>query len=57
MESAKKRGRKYRICMGGMLNAMLPGNTEPVEVADLINELGISASNDFEEQVNFMSTA
>jgi methylmalonyl-CoA mutase cobalamin-binding subunit len=54
---AEKRGKKYRICMGGMLNAMLPGNTEPVEVDDLIKDLGVCASNDFEEQINYMSVA
>lgn len=52
---AKKRGKKYNIVMGGMLNAMLPGYTEPVDVVDLIKEMGICATNDFEEQINFMS--
>lgn len=56
-ESAKQRGRTYRISMGGMLNAMLPGNSEPVEVDDLIKDLGICASNDFEEQINYISAA
>ena len=56
-ENARLRGRTYRICMGGMLNAMLPGNTEPVDVADLIKELGVLASNDFEEQITFLSKA
>jgi len=55
VENARQRGRTYRICMGGMLNAMLPGNSEPVEVEDLIKELGVCASNDFEEQINFIS--
>lgn len=54
-ENAKKRGKKYNILMGGMLNAMLPGYTEPVDVSDLIKEMGICATNDFEEQINFMS--
>lgn len=55
--AAEQRGRSYRIAMGGMLNALLPGNTEPVEVDDLIKELGICASNDFEEQINFINAA
>lgn len=55
IENAKKRGKKYNIVMGGMLNAMLPGYTEPVDVVDLIKEMGICATNDFEEQINFMS--
>jgi hypothetical protein len=57
VDSARQRGRDYRICMGGMLNAMLPGNTEPVEVGDLIKELGVCASNDFEEQINYLCVA
>ncbi len=41
--------------MGGMLNAMLPGYTEPVDVADLINEIGVFATNDFEKQINYIA--
>ncbi|MEI2777041.1 MAG: cobalamin-dependent protein [Tetrasphaera sp.] len=52
--SAEQRGKTYRICMGGMLNSLVPGHTEPVEVDDLIKELGICASNDFAEQITFM---
>lgn len=55
IENSKKRGKKYNIVMGGMLNAMLPGYTEPVDVTDLIKEMGICATNDFEEQINFIS--
>lgn len=56
-DNAKQRGRSYRICMGGMLNAMVPGSTEPVDVSDLIKDLGVCASNDFEEQINFIGVA
>jgi methylmalonyl-CoA mutase cobalamin-binding subunit len=56
-DDAKRRGKTYRVCMGGMLNAMLPGNTEPVDVGDLIKELGVCASNDFEEQIKYISNA
>lgn len=52
VEVAKRRGKKYRIAMGGVLNSMLPGYTEPVDVSDLINEMGLCASNDFEVQIN-----
>lgn len=55
IENAKKRGKKYNIIMGGLLNAMVPGYTEPIDVSDLIKEMGICATNDFEEQINFMS--
>ncbi|MCH4166338.1 MAG: cobalamin B12-binding domain-containing protein [Megasphaera sp.] len=50
----KKRGKKYKIVLGGMLNAMLPGYTEPVDVSDMVNELGICATNDFEKIINYM---
>ena len=53
MELAKRRNKKYRIAMGGVLNAMLPDHAEPVDVADLVKELGVLATNDFEEQVRF----
>lgn len=55
-EYEKKRGKKYNIIMGGLLNAMLPGYTEPVDVSDLIKDLGICATNNFEEQINFMTS-
>ena len=50
----EKRGKKYKILLGGMLNAMVPGYTEPIDVSDMVEELGISATNDFEEQINYM---
>lgn len=57
MEAAKRRGKTYRIVMGGVLNAMLPGYTEPVDVADLLTEMGVCASNDFETQINALCRA
>jgi methylmalonyl-CoA mutase cobalamin-binding subunit len=54
LELAKKRGRKYHIFVGGMLNAMLPGNTEPVDVTDKLLELGIYPSNDLASAVRFI---
>lgn len=46
LELAEKRGRKYGIWMGGKLNAILPGHSEPTEIGDMLMELGIEASND-----------
>ena len=43
--------------MGGMLNALLPGNDLPVDVQDLVNETGVLGSNDFCEQINFILNA
>jgi len=56
-ELARARGRKYKIMMGGMLNALLPGNDLPVDVQDLVNETGVLGSNDFCEQINFILNA
>ena len=54
MELAKRRGKKYKIMMGGMLNALLPGSDLPVDVQDLVKETGVCATNDFCEQINFI---
>lgn len=54
MELAAKRGRQYRIVMGGMFTALLPGQKLPTDVQDLINETGVYASNDFAQQVEFI---
>lgn len=53
-ELALQRGRKYRILMGGMLNALLPGNDLPVDVQDLVCETGVCGTNDFCEQINYI---
>ncbi|HIU26372.1 MAG TPA: cobalamin-dependent protein [Candidatus Copromorpha excrementigallinarum] len=50
-ELAKKRGKEYRIFMGGKLNAILPGKSEATDVTDLIMEQGIYASNDLYETI------
>lgn len=50
----EKRGKKYKVLLGGMLNAMVPGYTEPIDVSDVVEEMGLCASNDFEEQLNYM---
>lgn len=54
MELARRRGRKYRVLMGGMLNALLPGKELPVDVQDLVCETGVLGTNDFCEQVSYI---
>ena len=49
-----QRGKKYKVLLGGMLNSKMEGYTEPVDVSDLVEEMGISATNDFEKQLNFI---
>ena len=51
MELAKKRGKTYFMFMGGKLNAILPGDSEPVEICHLLEEMGINADNDIEKTV------
>ena len=48
---AKERGKEYFLFMGGKLNAILPGNSEPVEIDHLLEEMGIHADNDIEKTV------
>ena len=45
----KERGEEYNVIMGGVLTSILPGHSEPSQVADLINEKNsILATNDME---------
>lgn len=46
LELAQARGKEYWIFMGGKLNAILPGHSEPTEIGDRLIELGIHAEND-----------
>ncbi len=43
---AAERGRKYWIFMGGKLNAILPGDSEPTEIAHMLQDIGIHSEND-----------
>ncbi|MGI6005961.1 MAG: cobalamin B12-binding domain-containing protein [Ruminococcus sp.] len=52
---AKERGRTYWIFMGGKLNAILPGDSEPVEIADKLEDLGIHSENDIIQTVMQMA--
>lgn len=52
---AKERGRTYWIFMGGKLNAILPGDSEPVEIADKLAEIGIHSENDIIKTVMQMA--
>ncbi len=48
---SKERGKNYFLFMGGKLNAILPGNSEPVEIWELLEEMGIHADNDIEKTI------
>lgn len=51
LELAKERSGKYRIFMGGKLNAIMPGKSEPMDVTKELNELGVIATEDLFETV------
>ncbi len=46
LQLAEERGKEYFFFMGGKLNAILPGHSEPTEIGDMLEELGIEASNE-----------
>lgn len=54
-ELAKERGKEYWFFMGGKLNAILPGHSEPVDISERLEELGIHASNDMRITVDQIS--
>jgi methylmalonyl-CoA mutase cobalamin-binding subunit len=55
VQLAKERGRTYHIFMGGLLNAILPGHKEPVNVSAMLAELGIDSDNDLVKAVEKIS--
>lgn len=46
LQLAKERGKDYAIFMGGKLNAILPGHSEPTEIGHMLLDMGIHAEND-----------
>ncbi len=52
---AKERGREYWLFMGGKLNAILPGDSEPTEIAHMLKDLGIHSENDISATVKEIS--
>ncbi len=53
-ELADLRNKDYKIFMGGKLNAILPGDSEPSDVTELINETGILAADDIYDAIQMM---
>jgi methylmalonyl-CoA mutase cobalamin-binding subunit len=54
LDLAQERGRNYRFFMGGKLNAILEGDSEPSDVTGQIRAMGIRTSDTIEELVNIM---
>lgn len=57
IEEMKKRGndKKYLIFMGGRLNTILPGHSEPSDVTEMINQKGILAENNLVKTIQTIS--
>ena len=53
-EMMKDRKGEYTVFMGGVLNTILPGNSEPSDVTDLIRKEGVFASNDMKEIIDMI---
>ena len=54
LEEAGKRNKEYVLFMGGVLNTILPGHTEPSDVKKIINEKGLFAENDLLKTVGML---
>jgi methylmalonyl-CoA mutase cobalamin-binding subunit len=52
---SKERRKDYLMFMGGKLNAILPGQSEPTEIADKLIDLGIHAENDLSKIITVIS--
>ena len=46
MGLVKQRNQKVKVFMGGRLDGIVEGGTEPIDVSDRLIELGISPCND-----------
>lgn len=57
LQLAEKRQKKYCIFMGGKLNAILPGHSEPTEIDGMLRELGINAYNDLKTTVSILGNS
>ena len=55
-ELKKERGREYSLFMGGKMNAILPGHSEPTDIEDKLNDIGIFADNDMNNTVSYLKS-
>jgi len=51
MEVAKQRNQQVEVFMGGRLNAIVEGSTEPIDVSDRLIKLGISPCKEMSEVI------
>ena len=46
--------KEYVAFLGGVLNTILPGHTEPSDVKNMINSKGVFADNDLIETIKLL---
>lgn len=51
LQLAKERNKNYHFFMGGKMNTILPGHSDPSDVEDMLREIGINATNDLVETI------
>ena len=54
LEEMKKREKEYVVFIGGRLNTILPGHSEPSDVQDMINRKGLFAENDLVKTIRMI---
>ena len=54
LDEMEKRGGEYVPFLGGVLNTILPGHSEPSDVKDMINKKGVFADNDLVEAIRLI---
>lgn len=57
LELAKERNKKYHFFMGGKMNTILPGHSDPSEVDSMLRDMGINATNNLEETIEGLIAA
>ena len=55
LEELNERSGTYTVFLGGVLNTILPGHSEPSDVKNMINEKGVFASNDIIEIIQMLA--
>lgn len=55
MELSRERPKQYPVFMGGKLNGILPGATEPTDVSYLVGEMGVTACQSLQAMVDYLA--
>ena len=55
LEERERRDGDYVLFLGGVLNTILPGHSEPSDVKDMINDIGLFADNDMIKVIEMLA--